>query len=154
VGGEFSEALHRMAEANIRVYRRSRPKCFAIQSVCMDAAASYTVDVHSNIIHSALPYVTPEVYTNRKDVPALDARGFSHNLWFGAGPEPAFDVESVNADPQFADPKVGDLRLGPSSPAIGRGAVAPLSSRLATDFDGRPRPSNRAADLGAFQRAP
>jgi hypothetical protein len=115
---------------------------------------NYTLDVHSNIVHSAMPYVIREVYTNRKDVPALDPATFSHNLWFGAGPEPAFDSDSVNADPRFVDPKVGDLRLGASSPAIGRGIPVPEGSRLVTDFDGRPRPSNRGADLGAFQSTP
>jgi histone methylation protein DOT1 len=38
VGVEFSETLHRMAEANIRVYRSRRQRCFAIKSICMDAA--------------------------------------------------------------------------------------------------------------------
>ena len=123
-------------------------------AIAFVSAKNYTLDVHSNIIHSAMPYVIHEVYTNRKDVPALDPATFSHNLWFGAGPEPAFDSNSVNADPQFANAKAGDLRLGASSPAIGRGAIVPAGSRLATDFDGRPRPSNRAADLGAFQRMP
>lgn len=113
---------------------------------------NYTLDVHNNIIFSSLPYVTPEVYTNRKDVPPLDPAGFSHNLWFGAGHAPAFDSESVNVDPQFVDATRGDLHLSASSPAAGRGTIE--GGRLTIDFDGRPRPANGAADLGAFQSAP
>ena len=123
-------------------------------AIAFVASQNYTLDVHANIIHSTTPYVIPEVYTNRKDVPRRDPAAFSHNLWFGAGPEPGFDSNSVNADPQFVNPKAGDLRLGPSSPAIGRGAPVAEGSRLTHDFDGRPRPSTQPADLGAFQRAP
>lgn len=115
---------------------------------------NYTLDVHANIVYSTMPYVVPEVYTNRRDVPRPDPAAFSHNLWFGAGQEPGFDSESVNADPKFVNARAGDLRLDAASPALGRGVPVAEDSRLTHDFDGRPRPSSRPADIGAFQRAP
>ncbi len=115
---------------------------------------NYTLDVHSNIVYSTMPYVVREVYTNRRDVPRADPAAFSHNLWFGAGQAPGFDSESVNADPKFVHSSAGDLRLDGSSPAIGRGVPVAEGSRFAHDFDGRPRASTRPADIGAFQRAP
>jgi SAM-dependent methyltransferase len=38
VGVEFSEILHKQAERNIGVFKDKRQKCFAIESVCQDAA--------------------------------------------------------------------------------------------------------------------
>lgn len=39
VGVEFSPTLHRIAEENIRIYRRRRQRCFEVRSLCVDAAA-------------------------------------------------------------------------------------------------------------------
>lgn len=115
---------------------------------------NYTLDLHNNIFSATMAYVAREVYVNRIDVPPHSASAVSNNLWFGAGPAPAFDSASVGADPEFADPRAGDLHLRSSSPAIGRGTAASERSPAAVDFDGRPRPSGRGADLGAYQFVP
>jgi hypothetical protein len=117
-------------------------------------SANYTLEMHNNIVYSTMTYITREVYNNRIDIPPRNASVISNNLWFGAGPPPPFDSASVSADPQFADPKAGDLRLQSSSPAIGRGTPLAESSRLATDFAGRPRTLSRGVDIGAHQFAP
>jgi hypothetical protein len=71
VGVEFSEALHRMAEANIRVYRRSRPKCFAIQSVCVDAA-EWAIPGEPTVFFLYNPFRPPGVA--QPDTPGGDRR--------------------------------------------------------------------------------
>ncbi len=115
------------------------------------SSKNYTLDLHNNIIHSTFPYLTREVSINRVDVPPRDAAVVSHNLWFGGGPAPAFDSAAVSADPQFADPKIGDLHLQSTSPAIARGRAITHTSPLLTDFDGRPRPAGQSVDMGAYQ---
>lgn len=55
----------------------------------------------------------------------------------------------VNADPEFVNPKVNDVRLGPRSPAIDAGT---LTGAPATDIEGLPRLG--PPDLGAFEWRP
>jgi parallel beta-helix repeat protein len=73
-----------------------------------------------------------------------------HNLYFPArlaGAER--DRQPMFADPRFADPQSGDLRLLPGSPAID--AALPVPDASDTDVDGDAR--NRSApDLGAYER--
>jgi parallel beta-helix repeat protein len=56
-------------------------------------------------------------------------------------------THNSTGDPRFVDRNKGVFWLRADSPAIGKGAAqyAP-----ATDFWGRPRPANKAPDLGAF----
>jgi parallel beta-helix repeat protein len=72
-----------------------------------------------------------------------------HNLYFPvqlAGAER--DRQPMFADPQFAAPQAGDLRLLPGSPAID--AALPVPDASDTDVDGEAR--NRSApDLGAYE---
>ena len=58
VGVEFSETLHRMAEENIRVYRSRRQRCFAIRSVCMDAAV-YPIPDEATVFFLYNPFRPP-----------------------------------------------------------------------------------------------
>jgi len=53
------------------------------------------------------------------------------------------------ADPRFVAAAAHNYHLAAGSPAIGTGRSCP-SWAASTDFDGRPRPPGRPADLGAF----
>lgn len=69
VGVEFSETLHRIAEENIRIYRSSRQKCFAIRSTWMDAAEWPIPDEPTVffLYNPFLPPVMTRVLTNIKE---------------------------------------------------------------------------------------
>jgi histone methylation protein DOT1 len=69
VGVEFSETLHRIAEENIRIYRSSRQKCFAIRSAWMDAAEWPIPDEPTVffLYNPFLPPVMTRVLTNIKE---------------------------------------------------------------------------------------
>jgi hypothetical protein len=58
---------------------------------------------------------------------------------------------NINADPLFVDSAQNDLHLQDGSPAIDAGSTqdAPL-----IDYDGNPRPSGLAADMGAYEHQP
>ena len=69
VGVEFSETLNRIAEENIRIYRGKRQKCFAITSICMDAAA-YPIPEDPTVFFLYNPFRPPvmtRVLANIKD---------------------------------------------------------------------------------------
>jgi hypothetical protein len=61
-------------------------------------------------------------------------------LWPGEG--------NLNVDPLFADPRRGDFRLRPESPARDAGLA---DGAPAFDIDGRPRPCGSGVDLGAYE---
>jgi hypothetical protein len=65
-------------------------------------------------------------------------------------PGMAAGTANLNADPQFADPTDGDLRLTEGSPLIDGGALDPLLGRI--DPDGRARVLGFAPDIGAYER--
>jgi hypothetical protein len=58
---------------------------------------------------------------------------------------------NVNADPLFVDSAKSDLHLQASSPAIDTGSTQEAPQ---TDYDGNPRPSGPAADMGAYEYQP
>ncbi|MDF9830843.1 T9SS type A sorting domain-containing protein [Parabacteroides sp. PF5-6] len=62
----------------------------------------------------------------------------SHNLVGGVIGGDGFDGVSINTNPRFVDPTNGDLRLLPSSPAIGTGK--PLADGTPTDMGAFPYP--------------
>jgi hypothetical protein len=109
------------------------------------AAAGWTPDVHNNLILQAtgFPY-----YTVYDQAPTGVAAQWSNNLWFGAGPAPAGDASSVNADPKVVSSAAPfDLHLKSGSPAIGTGINLGVASRT---FDGLPRPAVGAWSIGAY----
>jgi hypothetical protein len=77
-----------------------------------------------------------------------------YDLFFGGVRQFAVGPHSVVADPRFADPAGGNLRLAADSPAIDRGVPVGYSS----DLDGRPVPADgdgdgtAVVDFGAFER--
>jgi hypothetical protein len=68
---------------------------------------------------------------------------YSNNLWAGAGPCGATDMDG---DARFVDPDRGDLRLRPGSPAID--AAGGRSAAARVDHQGRRRVR---PDIGAFE---
>ncbi len=59
----------------------------------------------------------------------------------------------ISADPHFVDPKHGNFRLAPGSPAVDSGdPAAPYLP--ATDLDGSPRVQGAAVDMGAYESTP
>ena len=62
------------------------------------------------------------------------------------GPFNIHDLWGVN--PLFVNPLVGDYHLQSASPALEAGKPEPL---VANDYDGNPRPQDRAYDIGAYE---
>ncbi len=54
-------------------------------------------------------------------------------------------------DPLFVNPRAGDFRLQPCSPAINAGNNAEISSGISTDIDGSPRIHGTTVDMGAYE---
>jgi len=76
----------------------------------------------------------------------------SNNLWFGAGPAPTWDTNSVNSNPLLISAtRPYDLHLQASSPAIGAGVNLTSRGVGLLDFDGRRRPTSGGWDIGAYQ---
>jgi hypothetical protein len=101
----------------------------------------YTLDFRNNIICSTgEPYVS-----GWSDQKILARQG--HNLWFGKGAPPVWDLLAVGENPRFVDAVHQDFHLQPGSPAIDVG----IDAGVGRDFDGVQRPSGVGYDLGAFE---
>lgn len=89
----------------------------------------YDLDMHNNLTwqRNGVPYITPG---NKAVVRALNPAQCSNNAWYGAGPAPAFDSDSVTVDPKI-DPTT--LRPLADSPLIGAHVPVPC-----LNFDGNP----------------
>lgn len=78
----------------------------------------------------------------------------SNNLWWSSGAAPSWDTSSVNANPLFVDPSVGNFHLtnaGASiSPAIDKGSSL-VNAIVSTDLDGNDRPQGNGTDIGAYE---
>ncbi len=77
----------------------------------------YTLDFSNNVICS-----TGEPYVSGWSDPKIQVRG-GHNLWFGKGVPPAWDVSPIVEKPRFIDAAHQDFRLQPGGPAVGAGAI-------------------------------
>jgi hypothetical protein len=96
----------------------------------------------------------PEVRNWNGGTPTFSYCDIAGSVGAAAGLDPNFGTDgggNIDADPRFVDPARGVYWLRADSPAIGKGSsqYAP-----ATDFWGRPRPKDKAPDLGAFPFEP
>jgi len=109
-------------------------------------------NIFANLVYQqavSFPYVTA-VSTARPS--NADSTKYSNNLWFGAGTPPTWDTNSVNSDPLLISAtNPYDLHLQASSPAIGAGVNLTSLGAGLLDFDGYPRTTSGAWDIGAYQ---
>ncbi len=80
----------------------------------------------------------------------------SHNLWFGAGAAPGFDVNARTGNPNFISAGT-NFRLATGSPAVDAGSAV-VATVVNDDFDSATatttrttRPLGAAFDIGAFE---
>jgi len=89
---------------------------------------------------------------NRVDKKTSNIRRFNNLYWGGVTPNIAGEGD-INTAPQFIkhseDSTDADFRIAPNSPAVAKGLKDFYTPLL--DLNGKPRPSNIAPTLGAFQ---
>jgi hypothetical protein len=76
VGLEFAEALHRVAENNIAIYRDPRQRCKKIRSVCIDAT-EYSIPCTNIVAYFFNPFdesIFAQVLAN---MPNFDEKGYT-----------------------------------------------------------------------------
>jgi hypothetical protein len=101
----------------------------------------YTLIFTNNIVcSSGEPYLSG---WSDKTIPQRQG----HNLWFGKGSPPAWDLAAIGENPRFVDAARHDFHLQLGSPAIDAGVDAGVQC----DFDGVPRPQEAGHDLGAYE---
>jgi IPT/TIG domain len=71
----------------------------------------------------------------------------SNNLFFGSGAAPAQFTANLTSDPLLANLALLDFHLTSGSPAKDTG----VNTGITHDFDGNPRPSGAAYDVGAYE---
>lgn len=64
---------------------------------------------------------------------------------------PQAGAGTIQADPLFANPALGNYRLQPMSPAVDTGDNTPPGTTLSFDVDGLPRVVHNRVDLGAYE---
>ncbi len=91
------------------------------------------------------------IYNNGNGNYAFKASTVSNNLWYGAGPAPAFDLAAKSVDPNFITAG-SNFRLASGSSAINAGSSL-VSAIVKNDFDiTLARPKAGAFDIGAFEQ--
>lgn len=82
----------------------------------------------------------------------------SNNIYWRADGTPlvqfkgfAMNKSSQIANPRFTNPATRDFHIGTTSPAIDRGAPAPLNWGYTFDLDGITIPQRTAVDVGAYE---
>lgn len=100
----------------------------------------------STVISSthAIPCTNSIFWMNPSGPSAMVA--VSYSMFSGTAPA---GTGNFQGDPMFANEPMGDYHLGMTSQAIDRANPA---STMATDYDGAPRPSGTARDVGADER--
>lgn len=78
-------------------------------------------------------------------IPADDYR----NCWYGDGAAPAWDTTAINDDPDFVNAAAFNFQLQENSPCVDAGRN--VSSVVARDLLGVPRPQGLAFDIGAYE---
>lgn len=103
---------------------------------------STTVYFSNNVIYSTgEPYMAGE----SASLPAGDYR----NCWYGDGNPPTWDTTAINDDPDFIAVGVFNFQLQNDSPCMEIGKN--VSTVVARDLLGVPRPQGLAFDLGAYE---
>lgn len=73
---------------------------------------------------------------------------YDYNIYFGGRKPGMMGPHDIVGDPEFVNPKDGNLKLQASSPAVDSGVTG---FPVARDFDGNPRVSGKGPDRGAFE---
>jgi uncharacterized protein (TIGR03437 family) len=103
---------------------------------------STTVYFSNNILYSTgEPYLAGESAA----LPVSDYR----NCWYGDGAAPAWDTTAINDDPGFVDVGAFNFQLQNGSPCMNVGRN--VSTVVARDLLGVPRPQGSAFDIGAYE---
>jgi len=92
--------------------------------------------ISNSIIWNNTAPISPEIHNSPKSITYSDIRGG----WPGTG--------NIDADPLFVDPSVGDVHLTYNSPCRDAGDST-IPGLPDTDFEGDPRISGSAVDMGA-----
>jgi hypothetical protein len=101
-----------------------------------------TVHFSNNVLYSTgEPYMADESGT----IPADNYR----NCWYGDGAAPVWDTTAINDDPDFLNASAFDLRLQEGSPCVDAGRN--VSTVVARDLLGAPRPQGLGFDIGAYE---